>query len=84
MSISNEMSKAVKIASQNAEAACRNEQLTRERVESLERILGGFFALPLRSRLRWVLFGFPPVTPKPTQAPQVAAEPVAEMAADVH
>ena len=84
MSVSNEISKTLKIASQNAEAACRNEQLTRERVESLERILGGFFALPLRSRLRWVLFGFPPVAPKPTQAPQVADEPSAGMSADAH
>jgi hypothetical protein len=83
MSISNEISKTLKIAAENAEAAYRNEQLTRERVESLERILGGLFALPLRSRLRWVLFGFPPPTQKPTQAPQVADEPAEKMAADV-
>lgn len=90
MSISNEISKTLKVASQNAEAACRNEQLTRERVESLERILGGFFSLPLKARLRWVLFGFPPVIQnRPAvkdsnlgQAVSKVAEPVSDSLPD--
>lgn len=54
----------------------KNEMITRQRVENMERMLGAFFSLPLRFRLKWVLFGMPKI-PK-------APEPIPEVPSDVH
>ncbi len=65
---------------QELRVAINNEQVTRARVDGLERILGGFLGMPLRYRLRWLVFGMPKA-PKPAQE---ATEPKAEEISDVH
>lgn len=67
MSESNEARRQMKLAASNSEAACRNEAITRNRVDYLEHIVGGFFALPFRHRLKWLIFGFPPAQPAPVE-----------------
>lgn len=74
MSESGEMRKQFKAAIQTAENAGRNELITRQRVERLERIIGAFLNLSLRHRLKWVLFGMPPMPPKPEPAMEPAMD----------
>ena len=56
------------------QAVVNNEGVTRGRVDSIERVLGGFVSLPLRYRLKWLLFGMPK-PPKPAEPEPVKVEP---------
>ena len=60
------------------QAVVNNEGVTRGRVDSIERVLGGFLGLSFRYRLKWLLFGMP-LPPRP-----VEPEPVKVEEPDVH
>lgn len=78
VSESSEMRRQMKAVAHNAELAVRHEEINRKRIESMERVLGGFLGLPFKMRLKWLFFGFP-VPPKAESKPETLTE-----APDVH
>jgi hypothetical protein len=66
----NERLKAALEASESElRSVVNNEQVTRNRVDSIERVLAGFLHFPLKARLKWLLFGMP-LVPKPEKQPE--------------
>ena len=75
------LKEALTASEEQLAAVVNNESITRRRVESLERVLGGFLGLSFKHRLRWLIFGMPlppkPVAPE-TQTPQTVEAPDVE------
>ena len=73
--VNERLKEALTASEEQLQAVVNNEQVTRGRVDSIERVVGGFVMMSFRHRLKWLFFGWP----KPKKADPVTQTEVADV-----